>query len=307
MKDIRDQYSIEEMCETLGVSRSGYYRNLSENLSEREEENECLSNEIKRVYEGNKRRYGSPRVTLQLQNEGWKVGENRVARLMRNEGLVGLQPKQFRIKTTDSKHNGRIAPNLIKGLEVTAPNQVWVADITYIKTQQGWSYLGAVLDKYSRKIVGWQVATNMESSLVVSALNKAIESRRPSKGLIVHTDRGSQYVSDDYLDLLEEHELEASMSAQGNCYDNATMESFFGTLKTEEIWQRDYKNHQEARASIFEYIEMYYNGGRIHTSVGNQTPDSFERIFSSPAGEEKKQAAAVLLNCNKTINMLTLN
>ncbi len=307
MKNIQDEYSIAEMCEILSVSRSGYYRYRRENLSEREEENERLCKEIHRVYEENKSRYGSPRVTLQLQKEGWKVGENRVARLMKNEGLIGLQAKRKRIKTTDSKHNGRIAPNLIKGLEVTAPNQVWVADITYILTQQGWSYLAAVLDLYSRKIVGWQLATNIEGTLVVSALNKAIQSRRPPKGLIVHTDRGSQYVSDDYLEVLEEHELEASMSAKGNCYDNATMESFFGTLKTEEIWQRDYKNHQEARASIFEYIEMYYNGGRIHTSVGNQTPDSFERIFSSPAGEEKKQAAAVLLNCNKTINMLTLN
>jgi transposase InsO family protein len=306
MKQHQNQYSVGEMCHTLKVSRSGYYRYLSSEISPRGAETEKLNDEINRIYKKNKCRYGSPRVTVQLRNEGWRVGKNRVARLMKNERLVGLHAKKKRITTTDSKHNGRIAPNLVKGLEVTAPNQVWVADITYIQTEQGWSYLAAVLDLYSRKIVGWQMATNMESSLVVSGLVKAIEDRCPPKGLIVHTDRGSQYVSDDYLEQIEKHDLEASMSAKGNCYDNATMESFFGTLKTEEIWEREYKTHQEARASVFEYIETYYNRDRIHTSLGNQTPETFERFFSSPAGEEKKRAAG-LLDCKETINMLTLN
>jgi transposase InsO family protein len=306
MKQHQNQYSVDELCNTLQVSRSGYYRYLNPEISPREAETEELNGEINRIYQENKCRYGSPRVTVQLRNEGWRVGKNRVARLMKNERLIGLHAKKKRITTTDSKHNGRIAPNLVKGLEVTAPNQVWVADITYIQTQQGWSYLAAVLDLYSRKIVGWQMATNMEASLVVSGLTKAIEDRCPPKGLIVHTDRGSQYVSDDSLELVEEHDLEASMSAKGNCYDNATMESFFGTLKTEEIWEREYTTHQEARASVFEYIETYYNRDRIHTSLGNQTPESFERFFSSPAGEEKKRAAG-LLNCKETINLISLN
>jgi len=207
---------------------------------------------------------------------------------MREAGIAGVSRQRKRVRTTCSNHSWPVAPNLVRDLEVEGPNQVWVADITYIGTEEGWGYLAAVLDLWSRKIVGWSFKEHMESSLVSKALENALSNRRPAAGLIHHSDRGSQYASLEYRNLLKAHGMVQSMSAKGNCYDNATMESFFGTLKSEQIYRRLYRCLAEARRDIFDYIEIFYNRQRMHTSLEGWSPEEFEieKNFS-PSGEKR--------------------
>ena len=201
---------------------------------------------------------------------------------MRVAGLAGRVRRRKRPRTTDSSHGGPISPNRIKTLEVAVPNQVWAMDITYLRTGEGWSYLAAVLDVFSRKIVGWQMGDSLETTLVAEALKRALAHRKWSAGLIVHSDRGSQYGSHDFRNLLKDHQLVQSMSAKGNCYENATMESFFGTLKHEEVGGIEFADHSSARQSVFAYIETYYNRLRIHTSLQGLSPEEFEQIWENP-------------------------
>jgi putative transposase len=287
MKAHEEDHRVAAMAEVLGVSRSGYYRYRTGWRSARSLEDEQLTEKIVEIHQDSRRTYGSPRITMALKKEQLHTGKNRVARLMRQAGLRGVsrQPKTVRTTRTDPKLP--IAANLLKNRQADGPNQIWVTDITYIGTDEGWGYLAAVLDIFSRKIVGWAFKTHMESSLVCQALQSALRSRRPAPGLILHSDRGSQYASLEYRRMLQANHFVQSMSGRGNCYDNATMESFFGTLKNEQIYRRIYHSFTEARADIFDFIETFYNPRRMHTSLDGCSPDEFERgKSSSPRGEE---------------------
>jgi len=231
---------------------------------------------IREVHGRSRNTYGSPRVWRQLRRDGEACGRGRVARLMSANGIAARQKSRFRV-TTDSAHNLPVAANLLGGsFEVTAPNRIWVSDITYIPTSEGWLYLSAVMDLYSRQIVGWSMQESLESVLALDALCMAYRSRRPGEGLVHHSDRGCQYASGDYRRLLESYGMQASMSGTGNCYDNAPMESFFASLKTELVHHRRYFSRDEAKTDIFEYIEVFYNRQRLHSSLGYLTPVEFE-------------------------------
>jgi len=277
MKERAAEYSTVRLADALGVKRSGYYAGLQPSL--REQEDELLLVEIRRIYDQHKRRYGSPRITHHLQEQGIRCSRKRVARLMRQAGLEGESPRRKRPRTTDSTHEGRIAPNRLKEAGIEAPNEVWAMDITYVEVDTKWVYLAGVLDLYSRKIVGWQMAEHMRATLVVNALERAISQRgKIPPGLVAHSDRGSQYASDEYQAVLKRYGMIQSMSAKGNCYDNATMESFFGTLKREELDRYKFHSYAEARDTVFEYIETYYNTQRIHTGLGGLTPEKYEAL-----------------------------
>jgi len=248
-------------------------------MTEKSREDAMLTTEIRRIHKKSRETYGRPRMVMALQNLGYECGKERVARLMREEGLQGQQRKRYNPYGTDSDHGFSIAPNVLGdyGL-VSAPDEVWVADITYIKVEEGWVYLAAVLDLYSRKIVGWSMSSRIDASLTRTALRRAIKTRRAPK--LHHSDRGSQYASDAYQRELKAYGITPSMSRSGNPYDNATMESFFGTLKAEEVRGQTYSSRHEARRAIFSYIEAFYNTSRIHTSLpGGNTPIGTEDIF----------------------------
>lgn len=282
MDELADDYQTEELVEALDVSRSGYYAWKNRGPSAWEQSNAVLMEEIEVIYDKSRKTYGSPRVTKELQQRGYPCGENRVARLMRQEGLQGMQKKRYRPKTTDSNHDSPISPNLLRDVdEVTAANEVWVADITYIPTREGWLYLAAIMDRCTRRIVGWALSDHMRTDLVSEALVRALEQQRPEEGLIHHSDRGSQYASAEYRNLLRTHRITGSMSRSGNCYDNAAMESFFGTLKTELLRGRSFSSKKEARVKIFDYIEIFYNRQRLHSSIGYKSPVCFELSLKS--------------------------
>ena len=277
MKTLAPDYPIAELAWALEVSRSGYYRWLKSPESKRAQAARQLTVKIRRIHEENQARYGSPRVCQQLRRQGLQTSENRVARLMRAAGLRARPKRAFRPRTTDSNHSNPIAPNRLKTEGVpTAPNQVWVTDITYIWTVQGWIYLAAVMDLFSRRIVGWELSATMETTLVQEALARAQKERRPPPGLLHHSDRGSQYASHTYRALLESWGMNASMSAAGCCYDNAAMESFWSTLKTELVPAGGFADLREARTAIFEYIQLFYNSKRLHSALDYQSPVDFE-------------------------------
>jgi transposase InsO family protein len=278
VKALAVEFPTAALCKELNVSRSGYYEWLSRGLSAREEANRKLLVDITEAFEDSRKTYGSPRVTQALRRANHRCSRNRVARLMRRAGLRGLQRPGFQPRTTESNHDLAVAPNRLKKAEQPSePNRVWVADITYIATLQGWLYLAAVMDLYSRKIVGWTTADHLKSSLPKEALSRALAQRCPGQGLVHHSDRGIQYASSDYKGLLQCQGILPSMSAQGNCYDNATMESFFSTLKTELLHRRSWQSHQEVRLAIFDYIETFYNRKRLHSSLNYQSPAEFEK------------------------------
>lgn len=265
------------MCRIFSVSRSGYYSWLRRGKSLRGQENEVLLNQIRRIHQQSHRTYGSPRIKVALRQEGIQCTRKRVARLMRENGIVSKIRKSFRI-TTRSSHNRPVAPNLVKRV-FTAPvrDKVWTSDITFIRTRQGWLYLAVVLDVFSRRIVGWAMKSRMTDQLVIDALKQACRHRKAPEGLIIHSDRGSQYCSRSFKELLNQQGYRQSMCATGNCYDNAITESFFGTLKTELIFHHRYDTRDEARRSIFKYVEMFYNRTRIHSSLGGLSPDQYEQ------------------------------
>jgi putative transposase len=265
------------MCQLLGVKRSGYYAWCQRPASSRVKANQQLIKQI-RQFHRQYQSYGSPRITNELHKAGIRCGHNRVARLMRENGIKAVIPRRFKT-TTNSKHHYPVAENLLNQcFETERPNQVWVADITYIWTLQGWLYLAAVMDLYSRQIVGWAMDKTMTQDLVIQALNQAIGRRRPPRGLIHHSDRGCQYASTKYQKLLKKNGMRASMSRKGNCYDNACMESFFHSLKTECVYLRSYRTRQEAKQSIFQYIEVFYNRIRSHSSLNYMSPYYYEKM-----------------------------
>jgi putative transposase len=276
MDQHRSSHGVQKMCRVLGVSRSGYYGWKRQPQSKRQKENEKILMEIKESHKNSHRAYGSPRISEDLQANGTKCGENRVARLMRIHGIVGKAKKKFKA-TTNSKHNLPVAENLLnQNFVVEKPNTVWVSDITYIATLEGWLYLVVILDLFSRQVVGWAMSDRLTSGFVVKALYQAIGRRRPPSGCIFHSDRGVQYASADFRDVLKAYDFIQSMSRKGNCYDNAVSESFFHTLKTEHVYEYRYETRAMARQSIFEYIEMFYNRQRRHSALGYRSPVSFE-------------------------------
>lgn len=265
------------MCLVMEVSRSGYYAFRKRPKSEKRIRNEKLLIEIKRIYWEHKKRYGSPRIWNQLSREGISCSENRVARLMNRAELVGIQRDRFRA-TTDSGHDYPVWPNILqRDFSVERPDTVWVSDITYVWTWEGWLYVSVLLDLYSRGIVGLAMDKTIAESLPLQALQQAITRRNPAKGLICHSDRGSQYAGNGFKDLLASHGFIGSMSRKGDCWDNAVAESFFHTLKVELVRRTAFKTREEAKNQIFEYVEMYYNRKRAHSTIGYLSPFDYER------------------------------
>ena len=275
-------YPLKVICRVLEVSRSGYHAWRRRPKSRRGIDNEGLLIEIRRVFVEHDGNFGSPRIRDDLKKANIPCSENRIARLMRESGLVAIQKRKFKA-TTDSKHNWPVAPNLLeRNFSVDEPNKVWVTDITYVWTWEGWLYLSFVLDLYSRGVVGLAMADRITDDLTQDALNQAIGRRNPTAGLIHHSDRGSQYASGDYQALLQKHEITPSMSRKGDCWDNAVAESFLHTLKVEKVNRYRFKTRDEAKSKIFEYIEMYYNRKRTHSSLGYLSPFDYEKRSFPP-------------------------
>jgi transposase InsO family protein len=265
------------MCQALDVSENGYYNWRNRGKSKRKRDDEQLTERIEDAYQENRGKYGSPRIHAALKSQGIHCGRKRIARLMREKNLYARR-KRRKARTTNSHHRFPIASHLLKrDFTADAPNKKWVADITFIETQEGWLYLSGVLDIYSRKIVGWAMDKYHDAELVKTALSMALLSRQPAAGLIHHSDRGSAYASHSSQLLLREHNIQASMSGIGDCYDNAMMESFWATLKEECFGQIIFASRNEAKAAIFEYIEVYYNRKRIHSSLGYVSPVEYEK------------------------------
>jgi len=272
----RETFKVGLMCDVLKVSRPGFYAWLKRPESHRSLENRTLADKIRVIHKDNKEIYGSPRIHAELKDQGIKCSKNRVARIMRGVGIRSRIKRKFRA-TTDSRHSFPVAPNLLnQNFEVNKSNEVWVADITYIHTREGWLYLAVVMDLFSRRIIGWAMARHISRRLTLDALEMAISNRSDIKGVIHHSDRGSQYASADYQKVLKEHDIICSMSRKGNCYDNAVMESFFHSLKTEWVHRHRYLTRQQAKNSIFYYIEIYYNRKRRHSFLNHMNPHQYE-------------------------------
>jgi putative transposase len=271
-------YTVARLCDVMQVSRRGYYDWLNRKESPRAIENRLITAVIQRVFKETRQVYGSPRIYHALRNLGYRCGLNRVARLMREAGIVPKTVARFRV-TTDSRNSQTPAPNLMdRQFAATKPNTKWLTDVTYIPTREGWLYLAAVLDLYSRKIVGWSMGNRLTSALAKQSLLNAIDARQPAPGLMVHSDQGREFYADDYQQALSQHELVSSMSRKGECYDNAPMESFFHTLKVEQVHHDDYRTRAQARSALFDYIELFYNRRRSHSHTGYQSPMDFERM-----------------------------
>lgn len=269
------RYKLKWLCEALLVSRSGYYdwRRRRHAPGARELENRALRQRLREEFIRSRKTYGSPRLTRVLQGA---ASRNRVARLMRQERLWARQRSKYRVATTDSRHSDPIAPNRLRQLVPQRRDQVWVTDATCVLTGQGWLYVVALLDVYTRRIVGWSMGETLDTPLTVQALQMAIQQRRPRPSLIVHSDRGSQFAAAAYRQLLASHKLVPSMSRKGNCYDNAFIESFWSSLKYETVYHHRFATRAEARTAIFDYIETFYNRTRLHSSLGYVSPVTFE-------------------------------
>jgi len=275
------EYPVRRQCRVLEVAESGYYAWLQAQPSARQQADAQLLKEIQAIYQQHRRLYGSPRIHAELKKRGWQCSRKRVARLMRQAHLASVRQRRYRVQTTDSKHRYPVATNVLnRQFEAQRPNQKWVADITYIPTQCGRLYLAAVLDLFSRRIVGWAMSANCDARLVQNALHMALSQRQPQGDLLHHSDRGSQYAAHDYQTLLAQHPITVSMSRTGNCYDNAVMESFFRTLKAECAHLHVFQSRSHARSVIFEFLEVYYNRQRLHSTLGYCTPVAFEAALS---------------------------
>ena len=276
MDDHRSIFRLEKMCRVLEVSRSGYYAWRKRPKSQRRIKNELLLDNIQSVHQKSRQRYGSYRIWRALLQLGVRCGRNRVVRLMRHAGLKSRRSRKFKA-TTNSKHNLPVAPNLLnQNFKTTAPNQVWVSDITYIGTWEGWVYLAVIIDLYSRQVIGWAISSRINQELVLSALRQALGRRQILPGLIFHSDRGSQYAAHKVRQLLEKHKILQSMSKKGDCYDNAVAESFFATLKLELVYPDFFQTREAAYLQIFEFIEIFYNRQRIHSTINYAVPSQFE-------------------------------
>jgi len=276
----RDQYPIRMMCRVLKVSKSGYYAWRDRPESNRAKTDRELTQVIRRLHADSQGVYGSPRIREDLKDEGYHCGRHKVARLMRSDGLRGCPKRRFKV-TTQRDPSHPVAKNLLaQDFATDAPNQCWASDITYLATNQGWLFLAIVMDLYSRRIVGWSMSRWINRHLVIDALRMAIDARQPKGALIHHSDRGAQYTSDDFRVELDRHGIQCSMSGRGNCYDNAVVESFFGLLKRERVNRVRYRTRDEAKADVFDYIEVFYNRKRRHGYLGNISPAAFEKQTS---------------------------
>ena len=274
----RTLWRVEEMCRVLEVSRSGFYAWKKRRPSPRQQETQRLDGAIKRLYQASRGRSGSPKITRALWAEGWKVSENRVAKRMTAMGLRSIVHRRFR-GTTQSKHAFPIAPNRLgRRFQVDAPNRVWVSDITYIRLQQGWVYLAVFIDLFSRQVVGWALARYLDHGLVLKALDRARQHRQPDRGLMIHSDRGVQYACTGVRHYLQRYGFVQSMSRKANCWDKAVAESFFHLLKTELIHHYTWYGYRDVYAALFEYIELFYNRERTHSTLGYLSPVHFEQL-----------------------------
>ena len=272
--------SIEHMCQLAPVSRASFYRSLEER--EPADEDMEVRSEIQKIVLEHRRRYGYRRVTAELRRRGMRVNHKRVARIMREDNLLAMQPKAFMV-TTDSAHKLEVHLNLAKRMTLTGVNQLWVGDITYIRLKSEFVYLAVILDAHSRKVVGWALERTLASRLPAAALEHAIEERQPPPGLVHHSDRGVQYASGEYVGILRKHDMIPSMSRPANPYDNASCESFFKTLKREEIYANQYRDLEHLRASMEEFIDRYYNRCRLHSALGYRPPEEFEQAAPTAA------------------------
>ncbi len=274
----KDQWPVRVLCKTLGVSAAGYYAWRQRPRSNQAQRRDALLVEVRAIHTEFKARYGSPRVHAELVARGHGCCVNTVAKLMRHSGIGAKTARKFRCTTTDSDHDLPVAENLLsRQFNPSGANEAWVADITYMPTRQGWLYLAAIEDLYSRRVVGWSLAEQMESRLVVDALELAVQRRLPGENLLAHSDRGSQYASEHYQLLLSKHGITCSMSRKADCWDNAPMESFFASLKKELVHDADFATRAQARAAIVEYIEVFYNNQRRHSSLGYVSPAEYEQ------------------------------
>lgn len=280
VRDHREEFRVLTMCRVLRVSRSGFYAWLRRPESKRTREDRRLLVEIRAIHEGTRGSYGSPRIHRELREQGESCGRGRVVRLMKANGVVGRRKRKFRA-TTDSQHRHPVAENVLQRcFTVAEPNRVWVGDITYLWTREGWLYLSVLLDLFSRRVVGWSVRERLDAELVLEPLRRAIALREPAPGLLLHHDRGSQYASDAYRGELERHGMDLSMSRKGDCWDNAVSESFFASFKTEWVPDEGYVSRAQARSDVFRYIEEFYNRKRRHSTLGLISPAEFERLAS---------------------------
>jgi putative transposase len=269
-------FEVSALCRNLGVSRQGYYAYSKRKPGPREAREQALQQRLRALHSESGGRYGSPRLLRALRKEGQRVAKRRVERAMRSMGLRGCARRRFRVTTKANPTHGVVENSLDRQFNPPAPNQRWVTDITYLWTNEGWCYLAVILDLFSRAVVGWSIDANLSTSLPLRALEMALLRRRPEPGLLHHSDRGCQYTSADYLAVLHSHGITVSMSRRGNCWDNAVAESFFATLKTELIYDRIWQSRAEVRAAIFEYIEVFYNRQRLHSTLGYKTPHEIE-------------------------------
>lgn len=278
---MRADHPIRLLCRLFNVSSTGFYDWCQRQIqpSIRAQQDAVLKVAITEIFKDNRQSYGSPRIQVKLKQQGHCHGRNRIARLMRQEALSGRPRKRYRVHTTDSNHEQPIAPNRLAQVEPpTRLNQIWIGDITYIATREGWLYLAGIEDLYSRRIVGWSMGEHIDAKLVQAAWNMACIHRQPKPGLLFHSDRGVQYASQDYRHALDAFGAVASMSRRGNCYDNAAMESFWSTLKHELVYRCVFKTRAQARQAIFDYIETFYNRHRLHSSLNYMSPVDFENI-----------------------------
>lgn len=276
---MKSEHPIRALCQALEVSANGYYdwRKRQKHPGRRAQQDRQLQERIGQIHQQSRQTYGSPRIMEALQQSGQRHGRNRIARLMREQGLCGRPKRRFRVRTTDSNHDQPIAPNRLADAPTPkAPNQLWAADITYVSSAQGWVYVAAILDLYSRRIVGWAVSSHINTALVLAALEMARCHRQPPAGLIFHSDRGVQYASQEYRRALAAASMVASMSRKATCYDNAAMEAFWSTLKLELIYRHEFENATQVRQAVFEYIEVFYNRQRLHSALGYRSPADFE-------------------------------
>lgn len=277
IKDQARYYEVRKLCRLVKVSASGYYAWKTRDLSARARQHQYLITEIRRIHEKTKQAYGSVKTWKSLNAQGIKCGKHQVAKLRSVYGIESKRRHRFKV-TTKSKNNKHIVPNrLNRCFHSPRPNKVWVGDVTFIATRKGWLYLAILLDLYSRKVIGWSMSNRNDKHLVLNALNMAIKQRRPSSGLVHHTDRGAVYSSDEYRNRLSVQGCISSMSRSGDCYDNAVAESFFSSLKNELTYKNVFESKSQARMEIFKYIEIFYNRQRIHQSLNYLTPDQFER------------------------------
>lgn len=282
MKAHSKEFKIEKMAEVLGVSRGGYYEFIERKPTKRDLENEVLVEEIKKAHKNSRGLYGSPRLHAELRKQGEKCSRKRVSKLMKQEKIQARMRKKWKKTTQPSKKAVEIAPNhLDQQFTVNEPNKVWVSDITYVWTAEGWLYVAVVLDLFSRRVVGLSMGDRLETELVTRALKQALYRRLINSELMHHSDRGCQYTSKEFRDLTLSYGIQLSMSAKGHCYDNAVAESFFHTMKTEHIYLTHYRTREEAKTSIFEYIEVFYNRLRLHSTLGYMSPLEFEKAWEN--------------------------